>query len=154
MADEMRGLTVRPPWSHLIARCGKSIENRSWPTRYRGLVAVHAGTRWDAAAERDPVALKAWLDWSVTLPRPNITGPLRRSAIDVDLGAVVAVAELAGCHYPAGFLCCEWARPDSWHWQLTGVRPLRDPVPCRGALGLWRLPEDVEAAVRAQLEDG
>ena len=29
---------------------------------------------------------------------------------------------------------------------------LNKPVPCRGSLGLWRLPEDVEAAVRAQLD--
>ncbi len=30
--------------------------------------------------------------------------------------------------------------------------PLAEPVPCRGALGLWRVPDDVESAVRAQLE--
>jgi hypothetical protein len=34
------------------------------------------------------------------------------------------------------------------------VRLLPGPVQCGGALKLWRLPDDVEKAVRAQLEDG
>jgi hypothetical protein len=38
-----------------------------------------------------------------------------------------------------------------FHWELSGVRSLW-PVPCKGALGLWRLPEDAEKAVSAQLE--
>ena len=34
------------------------------------------------------------------------------------------------------------------------ITALREPVPCKGALGFWRLPEGVEKAVRAQLEAG
>jgi hypothetical protein len=41
--------------------------------------------------------------------------------------------------------------PGQWHWELTDVRPLAGPVPCRGAQRLWGLPIDVEAAARAQL---
>jgi hypothetical protein len=157
---ELRALTVKPPYSHMIAKCGKSVENRSWPTRYRGLLAIHAGVGWDSAAERDLTALAAWRDWSASLPHPNITGPLRKNAIHIDLGAVVAVAELSGCHYAiqgdgcsfADSLCSPWAQLHAWHWELSGVRPLAEPVPCKGKLGLWRLPEDVEKAVRTQLE--
>ena len=75
-------------------------------------------------------------------------------------GAVVAVATIRGCHLDAacrnattgrvGF-CSPWAVRDQFHWQLTKVRTLRTPVSCRGALGLWTLPDDVEAAVRAQI---
>lgn len=36
---------------------------------------------------------------------------------------------------------------------LAGVRPSPRAVPSRGALGLWRLPEDVEKAARAPLEE-
>lgn len=158
---EIRALTVRPPWSHLIAKCGKTVENRGWPTPYRGLLAIHSGLNWDAAAEEDLTALTAWRDWSASLPHPNITGPLRKHAMHVDSGAVVAVAELAGCHFAiqgddcafADSLCSPWARLHQWHWLLGNVCPLAEPVPCKGALGLWRLPGDVEKAVRAQLED-
>ena len=38
-------------------------------------------------------------------------------------------------------------------WLLTDVRPLARPLPARGALGLWKLPADLEAAVLGQLEE-
>ena len=41
--------------------------------------------------------------------------------------------------------------PGRYGYLLAGVRKLRTPVPCRGYQRLWRLPDDVEAAVRAQL---
>jgi hypothetical protein len=39
-----------------------------------------------------------------------------------------------------------WAGPIGW--VLDDVRGLTEPVPCRGALGLWTVPEDVAARVR------
>ena len=43
----MRILTIRQPWAHLIVRDGKDIENRDWPTKYRGPFLVHAAQRID-----------------------------------------------------------------------------------------------------------
>jgi hypothetical protein len=40
---EMIALSIRQPWAWLILNAGKDIENRSWPTRYRGRILVHAG---------------------------------------------------------------------------------------------------------------
>ena len=36
-------------------------------------------------------------------------------------------------------------------WVLEDVRVLRQPVCCKGAQGLWTVPEDIEARVLAQL---
>jgi len=36
-------------------------------------------------------------------------------------------------------------------WVFRDRRHLAEPVPCKGAQGLWTLPVDVEAAVVAQL---
>lgn len=47
--------------------------------------------------------------------------------------------------------CGPWAARGQYHWRLANVRALPEPVPCKGALGLWTLPDDVEAAVAAQL---
>lgn len=38
----MRALSIRQPWAWLILNAGKDIENRSWPTRYRGRFLIHA----------------------------------------------------------------------------------------------------------------
>jgi hypothetical protein len=34
---------------------------------------------------------------------------------------------------------------------LKDVRILPEPIPCKGALGFWELPVEIERAVRAQL---
>lgn len=45
--------------------------------------------------------------------------------------------------------------PDPWFegpygWRLDGLFVLPDPVPCKGAQGLWDLPHDVQGRVRIQ----
>lgn len=161
----MRALTVKQPWAHFIAKQQKTVENRTWPTDYRGLLAIHAGaySGWDKGAESSPVALEAWKHWAGTV-NGIVRTPLTRgdAASFFTFGAVIAVAELAGCHFGPDFagmcgatrpLCSPWAVRDQWHWVLEGVRRLDEPVPVRGKLGLWRLSEDAEKAVREQLEE-
>ena len=36
-------LSIRQPWAWLIVHGHKDIENRDWPTNFRGRVLVHAG---------------------------------------------------------------------------------------------------------------
>ena len=150
MGETMRALTIKPPWSEAIRYGTKRVENRSWPApafALRTVIAIHAGKGFD---------------YDAVFPRSPMTLP----PADCALGAVVAVARLANCHdspdcygslqrpgsgqHP---LCSPWAIRFQWHWLLADVRPLAEPVPCRGALGLWRLPEDVEKAVREQLSE-
>ena len=40
----MKAITIKQPWASLIVDGVKDIENRTWPTNYRGLVLVHAGS--------------------------------------------------------------------------------------------------------------
>ena len=146
----MKALSVKQPWALAIGH-GKDVENRTWGTIYRGPIAVHASKTFD------DVTL-ATLDWIEATARLK-PGQLQ---FDDHRGAVVAVAEIVGCHQhcdPTGScgatdptdICSVWAQPHHWHWELSNVRTLADPVPCKGALGLWHLPDEVEAAVHAQL---
>ena len=41
----MKALTIMQPWASLIACGAKTIETRSWPTKYRGPIAIHAGMK-------------------------------------------------------------------------------------------------------------
>lgn len=43
----MKCLSIRQPWASLIIYDGKDIENRTWPTSYRGPVLVHAAMKPD-----------------------------------------------------------------------------------------------------------
>ena len=117
LSANTRGLTVRQPWASLIAEAGKDTENRSWTTRWRGTLLIHAGLTLDP----------------VPVPDARLAG------YTLPLGAVVAVATLADCHRAAPGCCTStWAEPDAVHWVLTGVRDLIRPVPTTGARGLWR----------------
>lgn len=39
----MMTLSIRQPWAWLILNAGKDIENRNWPTQFRGRFLIHAG---------------------------------------------------------------------------------------------------------------
>ena len=155
--SEIRALTVRQPWAHMIAHGGKSIENRSRQTHYRGLLAIHAGVRsgWDADAEASSLVRQAWSSWArSSTNRAGHPVRLDRKTDHVAFGAVIAIANLSGCHRastqsPCG--CSPWGEANQWHWELSDVRALPHPVPCRGKLSLWRLPPDVETAVLDQV---
>jgi hypothetical protein len=166
MAEPMRALTVKQPWAWAITHGTKDVENRSWqPPCWIDHLAIHAGARsgWDRDGEFSPVLRNAWNGWvrKRTDAAELIGGPTRNSHL-VPFGAVIAVSTLAGCHLSPDFggtcgatrpLCSPWAARDQYHWLLTDIRPLAEPVPCRGMLGFWRLPDDVEKLVRAQLEE-
>ncbi|MFJ3141654.1 ASCH domain-containing protein [Streptomyces halstedii] len=136
----MRALTVRQPWASAITHGTKRTENRSWP-----VPAKHIGTRIlvhaAAAEDRTPRVSK-------DVPRQLTDGigvwPDTRSAI-------IAVATLTGCHFDKGMSCCApWGMEGFFHWELTDVAALPEPVPTKGALGFWTLPEDVVNAVCIQ----
>jgi hypothetical protein len=49
----MKALSIRMPWAYLCARGIKTIENRTWTTKYRGRFYIHAGQKFDNAALED-----------------------------------------------------------------------------------------------------
>lgn len=148
----MKTLSVRHPWAALIAAGVKDIENRSRPTGYRGPLAIHASLTVDWKADIPTEAGRKALHGLGGLARiwdarTEDTGPAALAT-----GAIIAVADLVGCHdsHPDG-VCSPWAIPGMAHWQLANVRPLPEPVVCRGSLGLWMLPDGIEAQVVGQL---
>ena len=140
----MKALSITRPWPELILR-GKDIENRSWTTRYRGPVLIHAAQSWapDALAFAAMVAPDA------------LNGVPPR---DEHPTGIVGIAEIVGvCSNEMTDLsddmtwapcrCGPWAMAGQYHWKLTNVRRLPDPVPSRGALGLWTPSADVLAVL-------
>ena len=71
----MKILSIRQPWAYLITQGSKDIENRSWPTKYRGQFLVHASLRLDK---------KACLDHGLDPSK-------------LQTGGVVGIAEIADC---------------------------------------------------------
>ena len=125
----MRALTVRQPWAWAIIYGGKDIENRSWTNCHAtGTIAIHAGYGVDPLEE---------LPSGVKKPRH---GYLVRGAI---IG-VVDVIDIVDHHRS------KWFR-GPLGWLLRNPRPLLKPISCKGRLGLWRIPQSDEDAIRRQL---
>jgi len=43
----MKAISIRQPWASLIVAGIKDIENRSWQTKYRGKLLIHASQKFD-----------------------------------------------------------------------------------------------------------
>ncbi|MFI6158160.1 ASCH domain-containing protein [Kitasatospora sp. NPDC051170] len=122
-AADVPALTIRQPWLAAILAGEKTVENRSWPTKHRGPVVLHAARALARDAQADPLV-------RAVLARPG--------APALTTGALVATANITDCHRDTG--CCRpWGLPGLWHWTLTDVQALPDPIPAAGRLGLWRL---------------
>jgi len=142
----MKALSIRQPWAWLIVRPDlsgdersealrnrvlKSIENRSWPTRFRGRFYVHAAmgmtrTEYSQAQQR-----------LLSPGGPQITLP---SYENLPRGGIVGSATLVDCVEPAD-------RNSWWHvdgqcgFQLSDVEPLAFR-PCKGRLMFFDVPEN------------
>jgi len=158
----MLALTLIRPWSDALACGPKPIENRSWPPPRSALgqvIAFHGGKKWDEDAA---------LDMRLPMERgvPALWPECPRLAIGSAEG-VVGAGRLMGYVTPGGSIVCmdggreravERTLYDGGRW-YTGAygwifghrRALHAPVLCRGAQGLWRLPDEVERLVREQL---
>ena len=155
----MKALTMTQPWATLVAIGENSIETRSWSTKHRGPLAIHAAKGFPADAR----ALCRQSPFREVLARHGYA-----DAADLPTGAVIAlvclddVLEFGGStlrdvrsRSAAGLLPAHEAdfgdfSPGRHGFALSNVRRLRAPIPVRGMLGLWELPADIEAAARAQ----
>lgn len=131
----------------MIAIGAKRIETRSWPTRHRGPLAIHAAKRWDA--ELRSVCSAAPFHDALTAggyPPPY----------DLPRGCVVATCELIACVRTEELTTPGVAprpqlpherdfgnyEPGRWAWILADVRPLRAMMVCQGGRGLFELPAE------------
>ena len=132
----MKALTLSQPNASLVADGEKFVENRSWETKYCGLLAIHAGKGTQYMKKRE--ILEA----------------------DLPFGQVVAIAELQGCVDLAKVRTWQrrdWGRSElglpawlsvnkflahehtegPWCWIFGNVRKLAQPIDAIGAQGIW-----------------
>jgi len=118
----MLAMSVCNPWAWAILAGLKHVENRSWPTSHRGPLAIHA------ARTVDPVS--AWPDGS----------PVPAEALAPG-GVIVGVVDLVDCVGARRGAVDPWAEPSGYWWLVTNPRRLREPIPWRGQLGLFDVPD-------------
>lgn len=56
----MKALTIKNPWALLIAAGIKDIENRTWRTKFRGRIYIHAGAYKQKSGSPNPLNVLQW----------------------------------------------------------------------------------------------
>lgn len=167
----MRAISIRQPWAFAICYFGKRIENREWDLRGGNIaqarrlvgsdILIHAAKgctydEWEDAA-----------DFMGSFAHPN-TATERVTIKTVPRGFIVAMAKLARVTYTTlhehrntldriecnlcgapipemgGEPCPKadpWAIPGTVGLILDDVRLLPHPVPFKGALGFFEVPD-------------
>ncbi len=143
----MKTITIIQPWATLIALEEKKFETRSWPTKHRGPLAIHAGKKID----RDVCQQE---------PFKSILAKHGYTADNLPTGSVVAVADLKECFKVrrdvlGGVVALEsdtrkthfntldkefafgFYASGRLAWEMTDVQRLPEPIPAKGQQGLW-----------------
>lgn len=120
----MKTISIRQPWAWLIIHGGKNIENRTWQTKVRGRVYVHAGKGMskeeyeDARYIADKIGIEAEFPPYCELQRGGIMG-------EVEIVDCVSWSDSPWFSGPYGFV-------------LKNPKPLPF-FPCKGALGFFNV---------------
>ena len=157
----VKALTLKQPWASLFVAGSKRIETRSWGTKHRGPVAVHAS----AKISREDALLCLQQSFATALAALGFNTPA-----DLPVGAILGTVEIVNCllmfnrmievreecvirlgsdprlteterafgHYEHG----------RFAWITSpGRLILNKPIPARGMLGLWELPGEIAASL-------
>ncbi|MDT8841031.1 ASCH domain-containing protein [Paraburkholderia fungorum] len=127
----MKALSIRQPWAWLIVNGYKDIENRSWTTRFRGRVLIHA-SKGMTRAEYEDACEPTRLVGSRTIELPPF-GQLQR-------GGIVGAATIDAC-ISSGDRTSQWHIEGCYGFHLTDIKPLPF-VACKGALRFFDVPAD------------
>lgn len=135
----MKALTISEPFASMIAIGDKIVENRTWPTKFRGRFAIHAGKGTQ------------YID-KITLLNDY-----------PDAGCVIALADLVECYAIEHIIDMASKSPGTragnspYTWRdlayhehtegpycfvLANVDPLMWPDPAKGKQGFWEWERD------------
>ena len=124
----MKIITIKQPWATLIAAGYKKYEFRSWKTKYRGPLLIHAGKGIDSQA------MKRFEDLNLSYPKSKIMAM-------VQLEDCILIDEAFNSQ-----LLNEnnkiYGKDDKiglYAWKLSNVENVNISEEIKGKLGLWNI---------------
>ena len=123
----MKVLTIKQPWATLIMQGDKRFEFRSWKTKYRGELLIHAGKGID---KKSALRLRKYLPDE--LPAGKILGKVR-------------LVDCIKCDEEFKNMCLKenkdvYAKSpfdETYAWKLDNVEVFEEPIEAKGKLSFW-----------------
>lgn len=126
-------LTLWQPWASLVAWGEKQYETRGWSIRRRGLLAIHAASK---------------RNWEVQLGIGQLvqySPHLAQCEQQLPYGAVLCIVNVVDCiptddeALTVGYTERKFGNyaPGRYAWRLELVEVFPEPIPAKGAQGLW-----------------
>lgn len=123
----MKVLTINQPWATLIMQGNKRFEFRSWQTKYRGELLIHAGKSIDKEAMK---RLEKYLPKEIPIGKilgkvtlvdcvkmsPEFKEKLLKENIDIYASSIFK---------------------EDYGWQVENVEVFEKPIEASGHLSLW-----------------
>lgn len=128
----MKVLTIKEPYATFIMQGLKKIETRSWNTKYRGEIYIHAGKSKDFIKK---------------IKNPSVLNLLENS--ELNYGNIICKAELIDCIYMTKEFINKIKNENNneyilgqykvgrYAWILKNVQKLDKKIPAKGKLNIW-----------------
>ena len=123
----MKVLTIKQPWATLIIQGDKRFEFRSWKTKYRGDLLIHAGEGIDKEAmKRLAKYIPEDMPTGKILGKVNLVDCIKMSPEFKEM----LLRENKDIYKNSSF-------KENYGWQLEDVEIFKDPIEAKGKLSLW-----------------
>ncbi|MEI3395744.1 MAG: ASCH domain-containing protein [Clostridia bacterium] len=123
----MKVLTIKQPWATLIMQGYKRFEFRSWQTKYRGDLLIHAGKGIDKEAiKRLEKYLPEELPFGKILGKVTLVDCIKMSPEFKER----LLKENRDIYTKSSF-------QENYGWQMDNVQVFEEPIEAKGHLSLW-----------------
>ena len=126
----MKVITIKQPFASLIAAGVKEYEFRTWKTKYRGEIFIHAGKGIDKKA------MKKFEEYGLEYPSGCIIAKANLSdCIKVDDELRKVLFEKNPKVYNSIIKHVEW---EGYGFKLDNIEKI-EPIPAKGKLSIWEM---------------
>lgn len=131
-------LSVKQPWAYLICAGIKDVENRTWATKYRGRVYIHASAKPVGQYFSEGVFTADQLNYLIQSKKIDLIEKVQLSAIIGHVDIVNCISKERNGKGSDSI----WAEPDCFHWILRNPVLFDKPIlNVKGKLSFWDCSE-------------
>lgn len=124
----MKALSIKQPWSSLIAHGIKDIENRTWKTNFRGRIYIHSTATFTKKQQK--IRTNLFFSHKIDLRHPS----------SYPVSAIIGEVDIVDCVIGHKSVWADHSKSEKpiYNWVLKNAILYDKPIlNIKGALSLW-----------------